>query len=260
VTTRAVGTSLPGTLLAAALALLPTTARAQATGDSCQAYGGASAAAPAIVLEWLKRSGDERVMVCNPPAVPLEAPPRYRGESAVSRHGAVCSYSSHGLAKVGSGAAARLQRYERGDVVHMALAAADCPPLPAANGTDPYTATYDVSHAAFAAIIALWRIAAAATAGFDRASSADGGGPGSAPTATSAAVRARLRAAIAAGKMQTAPVIRIVRISGTLLRHRYALMVTDPEQGDSEAAMYVVYLSKSYPGPWRITGVVAAAR
>ena len=255
----AAGTSLAGTLAAAALpALLPAAARAQAGADSCQAYTAASAGAPALALEWLKRSGDERVMVCNPPAVPFEAPPRYRGESAVSRHGEVCSYSSHGLAKVGSGPAARLQRYDRGDVVRMALAGADCPALPAANGTDPYTGTYDVSSAAFAAILGLWREAAASSAGFDRASAFDSGA-GAAPTATSAAARARLRAAIVAGKMKAAPVIRIVRISGTLLRHRYALMVADPELGAGESALYVIYLSKSFTGPWRITGVVAAA-
>jgi hypothetical protein len=257
VRTPAAGTSLAATLLAAALPpLLPAPARSQAA-DSCQAYTGASADAPAMVLQWLKRSGDERVLVCNPPAVPLGAPPRYRGESAVSRHGEVCSYSSHGLAKAGSGAAARLQRYDRGDLLRMALAGADCPPLPAANATDPYTGTYDVSSAAFAAIVGLWREAAASTAGFDRASAL--GSVGGAPTATSAATRARLRAAIAAGKMNGAAVIRVVRISGTLLRHRYALMVADPEVGAGESALYVIYLSKSFTGPWRITGVVAAA-
>ena len=254
----AAGTSPAATLLAAALLpLLPTPAQSQAA-DSCQAYNELSAGAPAVVLEWLKRSGDERVMVCDPPSVPLEAPPRYRGESAVSRQGQVCRYSSHGLAKVGSGAAARLQRYDRRDVVRMALAGAQCPPLPAANATDPYTGTYDVSPAAFAAIAALWREAAASSAGFDRTSAFDSGG-GGAPTATSAATRTRLRAAIAAGKMKTAAVIRVVRISGSLLRHRYALMVTDPELGAGESALYVIYLSKSFTGPWRITGVVAAA-
>jgi hypothetical protein len=249
-----------GTLLAGALLLAtPGAPRAQAAADTCQAYTRASAGAPGVVLEWLKRSGDERVMVCNPPAVPLEAPPSYRGESAVSRHGEVCSYSSHGLAQVGSGAAARLQRYDRGNAVRMALAGADCPPLPAPHGTDPYTETYDVSSAAFAAIVELWGTAAASTAGFDRASCCDSGGsPGSAATATAAATRARLSAAIAAGKMKTAAMIRIVRISGTLLRHRYALMVADPEQRATGSALYVVYLSKSLTGTWRITGVVAA--
>ncbi|HYB33429.1 MAG TPA: hypothetical protein VED45_08365 [Steroidobacteraceae bacterium] len=256
-----VGTLLVGTLLLA----LSGAARGQAAAESCQTYTRSGAGAPEVVRDWLGRSGDERVTVCSAPAAPgaagAEAPPRYRGESAVSRHASVCSYSSHGLVKVGSGAAARLQRYDRGDAVRMALAGEDCPPAHPAPAAPGYTETYDVSPAAFLAIVQLWQAAAASTTSFDQASCCgnDGANPGPVPSATSAATRARLRAAIGAGQMRTAAIIRIVRLSGTLLRRRYALLVADPEQHSGGTGLYVLYVSKPLTGPYRITSIVAAA-
>ena len=248
-------------VLATALALAGPPGRAQpAAGASCQSYARGDAAAPELVRRWLEHSGDEHVLVCLPPAPAAagEATPVYFGESALQRRGAVCSYSSHGLTRAGTAAAGHLERYERGETLAMALAGADCPAHAPGAAPAPYVATYDVSPGAFVAIMQLWAAAADSVQALDRASRAAKGAAesGAAPTP---ATRARLRTAIEAGAMRTAGVTRIVRMSGRGLRHRYALFVADPDSQPAGATLYVIYLSKSLTGPYRITGVADTA-
>jgi hypothetical protein len=237
-------------------------AEAQPLGEPCQSYTRASAAAPEVVRGWLAHSSDEQVLVC-PQAAPrgAEEPgnPAYFGESALRRRGAVCSYSSHGLTRIGAGAAAHLESYERGEALAMAFAGADCPPPRAPSAATPYTATYDVSPSAFVAIMRFWAAAAAHTEDFDRELGRTARG-GSEPEASAAlGARTRLRAAIEGGRMQAAAVTRIVRISGFGLRHRYALFVADPDSRPPGSTLYVIYLSKWPTGPYHITGIADAA-
>ena len=82
---------------------------------------------------------------------------------------------------------------------------------------------------------------------------------GGASAPASAAAHAHLRAAIDAGRMQGVPLIRIVRISGTTLRHRFALIVPQPEATAPGPALYVIYFMKPFGGSWHITGVGEAA-
>ena len=130
----------------------------------------------------------------------------------------------------------------------MALASGDCPvpaPLPAGR----YTMTYELSRAAFESLLSFWAAAVASQRGFDAAPQE--------PMAS--AVRARLRAAIAAGRMQPAAVLRIVRLPGHGLERRYALFVADPDSPPAAARVYVVYLSHRLAGAWRITAISDAA-
>jgi hypothetical protein len=224
----------------------------------CQSFTRASANSPPFVRDWLARSSDERVLACTPPAGDA-ASPLYTGESAVARQGAVCSYHSHGLVKVGGSAQAHLERYERSDALRRALADGDCPaPHTAAAGRD-YVTTYDISPQAFVALMRLWAELTASTAAFDRAC----GGPytcgrahqGAAPSPVAGDTQQRLRAAIDNGRMQTAAVARIVRMSGSTLRRRYALFVVDPDRPADQPGFYVIYLSKRLRGPYQLTGI-----
>jgi hypothetical protein len=240
-------------------------ARAQPASLYCQTFTRASAAAPEIVRGWLARSSDDHVIVCTPhgPGAETDATPLYTGESAVTKRGTLCSYSSHGLTKVGTGAASRLQRYERADAVGMALAGGDCPAPPAAAAGERYTTTYDLSPAAFVQIMEFWAAAAASVQSFDRelaCCDVRGGSTGAAAdTAVATATRQRLRVAIEAGRMKTATVTRIVRISGRGMRRRYALFVADPDSRPAGSTVYVIYLSRWLGGPYHITGVTDAA-
>ena len=235
--------------------LLASSEAAPPAAGSCQSFTRASPSPPPFVRDWLARSGDARVVACTPSAADAAAP-LYTGESAVSRHDAVCSYRSHGLVKVGGGAAARLERYERGDALLMALADNDCPPPHGAAAGRPYVTTYDISPAAFVAIMRLWTELAASTEAFDRACCEPGGTrAGAALPPAAAETRRRLRAAIDGGRMQTAAVARIVRISGSPLRRRYALFVADPDRPADQPGFYVIYLSKRVRGPYQLTGI-----
>jgi hypothetical protein len=244
------------------LALLPAwvgPARAEAASGSCESFSRSSADAPELVRSWLAHSDDDHVLVCPAGAgAGTDAPPLYTGESGLVRRGGVCSYSSHGLIKVGRGGAGRLQRYERGETVSMALARGACPPAHADPAPEHYTATYDVSVAAFASIMELWTAVAASAQSFDRASCCEAPGAAAGPVAATAS-GARLRAAIEAGRMNSAHLTRIVRMAASALHRRYALFVADPQAPAAGPALYVIYLSKRLGGPYRITGVADAA-
>jgi hypothetical protein len=248
-------------LVTMGLATLTGAARAEPPPASCETFRHASPDAPPMVREWLARSGDDHVIVCPRAANPGEAPaePLYAGESAPVRRGAVCSYSRHGLTRLGHGTLSHLQRYDAGDAAEMALVGADCPPAHPSGEPSRYIETYDVSPAAFVAIVQLWAAAAASATAFDRALCCEARAAGDTPEPASAAARTRLRAAIDAGRMAGTPVIRIVRISGTALRHRFALIVAQPDGAAATPSLYVIYLSKPLIGAWHITGVAEAA-
>lgn len=251
--------------LVLALLLAPCgAARAQVTQASCQTFTRTSSSAPDLVRRWLARSTDDHVTVCTRTGSGAEADtvPLYSGESGVTRQGAVCSYSSHGLTRVGTGAATQLRRYERSDALAMAVAGGQCPqPHPAA-AAQRYTETYDVSPAAFVSIMELWAAAAASAQTLDREICCEGRSApsGAARNALAAsAIGRRLRAAIDAGRMKSAPATRIVRISGLALRRRYALFLVDPDAQPAGSTLYVIYLSRWVAGAWHITGVADAA-
>ena len=255
---------LPGKIAAVVLVLLlaPCGARAQVMPPSCQSFTRSSSAAPDLVRRWLARSTDDHVTVCTRTGsgIPADAAPLYSGESGVTRQGAVCSFSSHGLTRVGTGAATQLRRYERSDAVAMAVAGGQCPQQHSA--AQRYTETYDVSPAAFVSIMELWAAAAASAQTLDREICCEGrNAPSTAArdTLAAAATGKRLRAAIEAGRMKSAPVIRIVRVSGLAMRRRYALVVVDPDAHPAGSAYYVIYLSRWLAGAWHISGVADAA-
>jgi hypothetical protein len=241
-------------------------ARAQPALPSCQTFARGSADTPAIVADWLARSSDDHVVVCAAAAgeggAP-QAPPAYTGESTVVKHGPLCSYSSHGLSRAGSGGASRLERYERGDAVGMTLAGGDCPAPHAADSAPRYTLTYDVTPTAYESITTFWSAVASSAEALDRATDCCGarGGTGAAApgSALVAETRARLRVTVAAGRMRSAAVTRIVRTSGRGMRHRYALFVTDPDSRPGAPSVYVIYLSKWPFGPYHIIAITTAA-
>jgi len=228
------------------LLLAPATSGAAAAPAACKTFTRGSEPLPALVRAWFTDSNDERVRVCPPPeaAESAAAPPLYFGEGPVTRRGAVCTYLSHGLKLVGSGDAARLQRYDRGDALAMALAAPDCPAPHAAGSGQGYVETYDVTPSAFVGIMRLWSDIStpAAATGADR----DGA------NAAAAATRARLQAALGT-RASAAVVTRIVRIPGSVLRRRYALFVTAPVPPAGGASQYVVYVDRHLRGPFEIT-------
>jgi hypothetical protein len=226
----------------------------------CQTFTRASPAAPEVVRGWFAHSSDEHVIVCAVAGAAPDAAPLYTGESGLTRHGTLCSYSSHGLIRVGTGAASRLQRFEQGEAVGMALAGGDCPAPHATATAERYTMTYDLSPAAFVSIMQFWAAASDSAQSFDhQLACCEAGGGSAAGAALAAATRSRLRAAIGVGRMKAAGVTRIVRISGRGMRHRYALTVPDPDSRPAGATVYVIYLSKWLAGPYRITGITNAA-
>jgi len=248
------------TLALVTLLLLQPAGAAAQPAIPCQVFARGNAQAPQLVRDWLAHSSDERVTVCpQPGAAAADVTPLYAGEGAVSRHGTVCSYASHGLTIEGSGAVQRLRRYESGEATAMALADRDCPtPHPPA-APHPYTTTYDVSHTAFLSIIQLWSTIAVSSAAFEHElACCDVGGapPGAVPRAIGGTdARQRLRAAILAGDMKEAVVSRIVRIPDSAFRRRYALFVIDPAQDAAGSRFYVLYLRRDWRGPSHIIGI-----
>jgi hypothetical protein len=250
----------------ALLTLLLAPDSAAAAQPACQTFTRGDTASPALVRAWFADSGDQRVVVCPQPGAPAsETPPLYFGESGVSRDGTVCSYTSHGLAIAGSGAARRLRRFDRTQAVAMALAAQDCPRPHAAAASEGYVMTYDVGRRAFAAIMELWlQFTAAGSAANPqqqphvccRLSASAAAAPGA---ATTAAILKRLRAAAAAGRLQASGVMRIVRLPGSALRHRYALFVKDPDKAQGrlpgQPGMYVIYVQKRLRAPYEVSDV-----
>jgi hypothetical protein len=229
---------MSATLVLVTLLLAPATSGAATASSACETWTRASPAAPALVREWFAHSTDERVLACQQPATTGTdaAAPLYFGEGSVTQRGAVCSYLSHGLTLAGSGAAARLQRYDRTEALTMALADTDCPRPHTGAGPRAYVETYDVSREAFVAIMRLWS-----------ASSGPGGATAGDET------RARMQATIGPSRMSGASVTRIVRIPGSLLHHRYALFINAPDPPAGGASLYVIYVDKHVRGPYEIT-------
>jgi hypothetical protein len=233
------------------------------TAASCQAYTRDSPAAPEMVRAWLAHSRDQHVLVCSPrpQGGASGAEPVYSGESAVTKSGEVCRYTTHLLAHIGVGTTSRLQRLDATEAVAMAAVGdAPCPPPRDPATPKRYTITYDLTSAIFESLMAFWGGAASSVAEFDHALACCGVG-GGAPTAgstTANAERARLRAAIVAGHMRSAPVTRIVRLAAHGLNRRYTLFIEDPDSGTA-ARVYLIYVTRFFRGPWHISGISDAA-
>jgi len=243
------------------LAAAPATA-AQSAQPLCQTFTREAVAAPPLVRAWLASSGDQRVRICPQPGPPA-GETMYFGEGAVSQHALVCSYPSYGLAIVGSGTTRRLRRMERTEAVAMALADHECPAPHADSGPDVYVLTYDISPRAFAAIMALWLQFSAAGLPPNaqqsphvccHLSAKSAAAPGDAATA---ATLKRLHAASQDGRLKASDVMRIVRMPGSTLRHRYALFVKDPDKvrAVGQPGMYVIYVQKRLRGPYEVSDV-----
>jgi hypothetical protein len=234
------------TVVLVTLLLAPATSGAAAAPAACETFTRSSESLPALVREWFADSPDERVVMCPQPGAPgsAAAQPLYFGEGGLHQRGGVCTYLSHGLEVAGSGATARLQRYEHNDALAMALAGPDCPPPHAGMSAQGYVETYDVTPSAFLGIMRLWSAlgttAPATASGGEGASAAD------------AATRARLQAALGT-RTSAADVTRIVRLPGSLLHHRYALFVKAPVPPAGGSSQYVIYVDKHLRGPYEIT-------
>jgi hypothetical protein len=245
------------------LAPAPSSAASAASGPApapaaCEVFRRSSATMPPEVREWFARSSDERVLVCPQPATPggEAAAPLYFAEGVLRQHDGVCSYLRHVLTLTGSGAGARLQRYERTEALAMAPFGPDCPLPHPPGGAQGYVETYDVSPAAFVAIMRLWSETCASHAGCgsSQAAAAAKASHGSAAAADAAAnVRARLEAALGPDRMSGVRVTRIVRIPGSLLRHRYALFMRVPQTTAGPDSLYVAYLEKRLRGPFELS-------
>src|SRR5215470_14156869 len=100
-----------------------------APAPACQSFSREAQTMPTLVREWFAHSADERVLICPLSAAGTQGTEAaaYFGEGAVRERAGVCSYLSHGLTLIGSGAAARLERYERSEALDMALAEPSCP-------------------------------------------------------------------------------------------------------------------------------------
>jgi hypothetical protein len=234
------------TVVLVTLLLAPAASGNAAAPAACEVFRRGSETLPAHVKEWFAHSPDERVVRC-PQAAGTEAAGAtalYFGEGGVTQHGKVCTYPRHGLTLVGSGAAARLERYDRSESLAMALAGPQCPTPHDATSAQGYVETYDISTATFAGIMQLWSAiataSAAAPAGADGARASVGG------------THARLKAALGP-RTSGATVTRIVRIPGSVLRHRYALFVKAPDSPDAAGSRFVIYLDKTLRGPYEIT-------
>jgi hypothetical protein len=233
------------TVVLVTLLLAPAASGNAAAPAACEVYTRGSETLPTHVKEWFAHSLDERVVRC--PATATEgagATALYFGEGGVTQHGTVCTFPRHGLTLAGRGAAARLERYDRSEALAMALAAPHCPPPHDPASAQGYVETYDISTATFAGIMQLWSAiataSAAAPAGADGARTSVGG------------THARLKAALGP-RTSGATVTRIVRIPGSVLRHRYALFVKAPDSPDAAGSRFVIYLDKTLRGPYQIT-------
>ena len=237
---------MTATVVLVTLLLAPAAAGSTAAPAACETFTRSSAALPVHVSEWFAHSLDERVVMCPQGGAPgsESAAALYFGEGGVTQHGTVCTYLRHGLTLTGSGAAARLERYDRSESLAMALADPKCPTPHAATNTQGYVETYDVSPSTFIGIMRLWStIATAPTAAPTTAAGAK---------ASAAETHARLQAALG-NRASDARVTRIVRIPGSVLRHRYALFVKTPATPAGTGSQYVIYLDKSLRGPYQIT-------
>jgi hypothetical protein len=226
---------------------------------------------PTLVSEWFSHSLDERVVVCPQASSATNEGTAvlYFGEGGVTQHGTVCTYPRHGLTLTGSGAAARLERYDRSEALAMTSAGPDCPAPHAATSAQGYVETYDISTSTFLGIMRLWSAIASAPPA-DRGAG-PGGAAGGQQTACAAATvsrecnsgsggktalapetHARLQAALGT-RASGATVTRIVRIPGSVIRHRYALFVKAPDAPGGAGSQYVIYVDKSLRGPYELT-------
>jgi hypothetical protein len=234
------------TVVLVTLLLMPA-ASGSAAASACKTYTRGSEALPALVSEWFAHSSDERVVMC-----PQAGPPGsegatslYFGEGALTQHGAVCMYPRHGLTLTGTGAAARLQRYDRSESLAMGLAGPGCPTPHDPASAQGYIETYDISTSAFVGIMQLWSAIANTAA-------VNASGTDAARSSAAAAARARLQAEL--GTRTSPPTVtRIVRIPGSVLRRRYALFVKAPQPPGGGASQYVIYVDKRVRGPYEIT-------
>jgi len=234
------------TVVLLTLLLAPAASGNAAASAACEVWTRGSETLPPHVKEWFAHSTDERVLRC-PQAAATEgagATALYFGEGGLTQHGTVCVYPRHGLTLIGGGPAARLERYDRSESLAMALAGPQCPPPHAATSAQGYVETYDISTATFAGIMQLWSAiatdSAAAPAGASGARASVGG------------THERLEAALGP-RTSGAVVTRIVRIPGSLLRHRYAMFVKAPDSPDAAGSRFVIYLDKTLRGPYAIT-------
>lgn len=253
------------------LLLAPATAGDAAAPAACKSYARGSDSLPALVREWFSHSADERVEMClqAAPSAREDATVLYFGEGGVNQHGAVCTYLRHGLTLAGSGAAARLERYDRSEALAMATAGPNCPAPHAPTGAQGYIETYDISTSTFLGIMQLW--SAVASAPTSERGSQPGGPTGDKEAPCAAAKASRGCTSGSAGKTALgaetrtrlqaelgrhpggATVTRIVRIPGSVLRHRYALFVHAPEAPGVAGSQYVIYMDKNLRGPYQIT-------
>jgi hypothetical protein len=244
------------TVVLVTLLLAPADPGSAAASAACQTYTRGSGTLPALVREWFAHSPDERVVMCPQAGAPggEGATALYFGEGGLTQHGAVCTYLRHGLTLAGGGTAARLERYDRSDALAMAIAAPQCPRPHAQTSTQGYIETYDISTSTFVGIMRLWSATATAPATACAAATASRGcSSGTAGAKGSVGeTDARLQAALGT-RMNGATVTRIVRIPGSVLRHRYALFVKAPDAPAAAASQYVVYVDKTLRGPYEIT-------
>ena len=236
---------MTATVVLVTLLLTPAASGSAAAPAACQAFTRSSAALPTLVTEWFARSTDERVLMCPQAGAPGSegATSLYFGEGVLTQQGAVCTYLSHGLTLAGSGTTARLQRYDRSEALAMALAGPGCPRPHDPASAQGYIETYDISTATFMGIMRLW--SATTTTAAVNSSGTDG-------ARSAAEARARLQAVLGT-RTSEITVTRIVRIPGSVLRHRYALFVTAPQPPGGGAAQYVIYVDKRIRGPYEIT-------
>jgi len=243
------------TVVLVALLLAPADPGSAAASTACQTYTRGSGTLPALVREWFAHSPDERVVICPQAGASggEGATALYFGEGGLTQHGAVCTYLRHGLTLAGGGTAARLERYDRSDALVMALAARQCPRPHASTSTQGYIETYDISTSTFVGIMRLWSATATAPAAACAAATASRGcSSGAAASGSVGETHTRLQAALGT-RMNGATVTRIVRIPGSVLRHRYALFVKAPVDPAAAASQYVVYVDKTLRGPYEIT-------
>ena len=236
---------MTATVVLLSLLLAPAASGSAAPPAACKTFTRSSETPPPLVREWFAHAPDERVVMCPQAAAASgneSATALYFGEGALTRHETVCTYPRHGLILVGSGAAARLERYDRSEALAMALADPECPEPHATTRAQGYIETYDISSSTFVGIMRLWSTIARSP---PAASSRSGG-------SSALAAQTRLRAALGT-HAGAATVTRVVRIPGSVLRHRYALFVTARDASSGAGSQYVIYLDKRLRGPYEVT-------
>ena len=262
---------MTATVVLVTLLLAPAAPGSAAAPAACKTYTRDSEAPPPLVREWFAHAPDERVVMCPQSGAPGSegVTAVYFGEGGVTPHGTVCTYLRHGLTLTGTGAAARLERYDRSEALAMAVAGPQCPTPHATTSAQGYVETYDISSATFVGIMRLWSALASTAAAAPAvppggaagnketacaaATASRGCTSGSqATSALSAGTRARLQAALGT-PTSPATVTRIVRIPGSVLRHRFALFVTAPPPPAGGTSQYVIYVDKNLRGPYEIT-------